>query len=62
MSRCRISSLFARWRTTLSWIFQRNSAYILVQEADFDKAIEALQNAGYPMLIASEEQTTEEMS
>ncbi len=34
-----------------------NTDYILVQEADFDKAIEALRNAGYSMLPASEEQS-----
>ena len=38
-----------------------NTDYILVQETDFDNAIEALRNAGYSMLAAPEEQTPEEM-
>lgn len=32
-----------------------NTDCILVQEADFDKAIEALRNVGYSMLAASKE-------
>lgn len=38
-----------------------NTDYILVQEADFDKAKEALRNAGYSMMDTPEEQKPEEM-